>query len=235
MGSHYRCLIVDDEMPAHLVIKSHISRCDDLVFSDSVFNGNDALKKLTENKYDIVFLDIEMPLVNGLEVMQGLSRRPATIVTTAYDKFAFDAYQHDAVDYLLKPVSFPRFLKSIEKARYFIQSMATINHAERTLSLRLEGHTKEVMASEIGHMQSIGNYVKIYFKVNKKQPLIVYDTLKNLLKRCSPDTFVQAHKSYLVNTDYIERIEKSSLILKDETEIPLGRKYELLVRRIKFN
>lgn len=234
MGHVYKCLIVDDEKPAHLVIKSHISNCDDLTFSASAFNGKEAIKMLLENEYDIVFLDIDMPLINGIEVMQTLSKRPATIVTTAYNHFAFEAYQQDAVDYLLKPISLPRFMKSIEKAKYFWHSNNIKTPAKTSIILRVDGENRESQLDDILYFQSIGNYVKVFFK-EKNKSVVVYDTLKNILENTPSDVFIQTHKSFIVNTNYIENIGKESLILRGPVSVPLGRKYELLVSRVVIN
>jgi two-component system, LytTR family, response regulator len=233
MGTVYKCLIVDDERPAHLVIKSHISHCEDLEYVASAFNGKEAIKMLLENDYDCVFLDIDMPLITGLEVLQTLSKRPATIITTAYNQFAFEAYQQDAVDYLLKPISLPRFLKSIEKAKYFWQSNQVKTPSKTTLTLRIDGENKEIKLENITYFESVGNYVKVHFLKNKS--IIVYETLKNLLDNTPDDMFIQTHKSYIINTCFIENVEKERIILRGDIAVPLGRKYELLVSRIKTN
>lgn len=101
MELNYSCLIVDDEYPAHDVVKALINMNSQLEFVKSCYNGEDALSELTTNSYDIVFLDINMPILNGIDLLEKLEQKPAVIVTTAYTDFAFDAYQNDAVDYLL--------------------------------------------------------------------------------------------------------------------------------------
>jgi DNA-binding LytR/AlgR family response regulator len=231
MATPYKCLIVDDEKPAHLVIKSHISHCEDLEFVASAYNGKEALNLLINNEFDFVFLDIEMPLINGIELLQTLPKRPATIITTAYSNFAFEAYQQDAVDYLLKPISFPRFLKAIEKAKYFWKSNQEQKNIKNSILLRIDGEAKEVKLEQIVYFQSIGNYVKVVFNGNQKS-VVVYDTLKNIVDMTPSERFVQTHKSYIANIDYIQSVDKESLLLKGDISIPLGRKYELMVQKI---
>ncbi len=231
MATPYKCLIVDDEKPAHLVIKSHISHCEDLEFVASAYNGKEALNLLIHNEFDFMFLDIEMPLINGIELLQTLPKRPATIITTAYSNFAFEAYQQDAVDYLLKPISFPRFLKAIEKAKYFWKSNQEQKNMKNSILLRIDGESKEVKLEQIVYFQSIGNYVKVYFKNNQKS-VVVYDTLKNIVDLTPSEQFIQTHKSYIVNIDYIQSLDKENLLLKGDIPIPLGRKYELMVQKI---
>jgi two-component system, LytTR family, response regulator len=231
MGTPYKCLIVDDEKPAHLVIKSHISHCEDLEFVASAYNGKEALNLLINNAFDFVFLDIEMPLINGMELLQTLPKRPATIITTAYSTFAFEAYQQDAVDYLLKPISFPRFLKAIEKAKYFWKSNQTPKNIPNSIQLRINGEAKLVDLKQIVYFQSIGNYVKVYLNGNQKS-LVVYETLKHILDITPSGRFIQTHKSYIANMDYIESITKEVVLLKNDVNIPLGRKFELMVQQI---
>jgi len=228
MGTRYKCLIVDDEKPAHLVLQSHISHCEELECGGCATNGKEAIRELLENEYDVVFLDIEMPLINGIEVMQTIPKRPATIITTAYDNFAFDAYQHDAVDYLLKPISFPRFLKAIEKAKLFTKSRIEKSISNTSINLRINGDMRTIAFADILYFQSIGNYVKVYFAEKNKNE-VVYDSLKNMLDKTASDTFVQTHKSYIVNKEYIQSIEKDCVLLHGGVSIPIGRKFELLV------
>jgi two-component system, LytTR family, response regulator len=229
MGHIFKCLVVDDEKPAHLVLQSHIAKCDDLLYAASAYNGKEALKILNEQEFDFVFLDIEMPVVNGLEVMQSLIKRPATIVTTAYNNFAFDAYQENAVDYLLKPISFPRFLKSIEKARYYWEATQTKLTPKSHIEWVIDGEKKEFDLHTILYFESIGNYLKVHFVGNKK-PIVVYDTLKNVVNTTPDNLFIQTHKSYIVNINQIKSIEKEGVVLQNEVVIPLGRKYELMVK-----
>ncbi|MEN9612678.1 MAG: hypothetical protein RLZZ628_3492 [Bacteroidota bacterium] len=231
MGTPYKCLIVDDEKPAHLVIKSHISHCEDLEFVASAYNGKEALNLLINNAFDFVFLDIEMPLINGMELLQTLPKRPATIITTAYSTFAFEAYQQDAVDYLLKPISFPRFLKAIEKAKYFWKSNQPHRNVQNSILLRINGEVKAIDLKQIIYFQSIGNYLKVYLNGNLKS-IVVYETLKHILDMTPSDRFIQTHKSYIANIDYIESINKEVVLLKSDVTIPLGRKYELMVQQI---
>jgi two-component system, LytTR family, response regulator len=231
MESIYKCLIVDDEKPAHLVLKSHIGHCEDLIYCASAYNGKEAIKMLLENDYDIVFLDIDMPLINGIEVMQMVSKRPATIITTAYNQFAFEAYQHDAVDYLLKPISLPRFLKSIEKAKSFWKPSTAKNPTKTTIMLKIDGQKKAIELESVVYIESIGNYVKVYFKDTNKA-IVVYESLKNIVENTPSEVFIQTHKSYIVNRNFIEQIEKEHILLRGEITVPLGRKYELLVKRL---
>ncbi len=233
MDATYKCLIVDDEKLAHLVIQSHISHCSDLFFAAGAFNGKEAIQLLLQQSYDIVFLDIDMPLINGIEVMQTLPQRPATIITTAYNHFAFDAYQHDAVDYLLKPISLQRFLKSVEKAKTLCNATQIAKNEISAILLKVNGFSQEIKLDQIVYFQSLGNYVKV-FLAKKQIPLIVYDSLKNLIEQLPEQHFIQIHKSFIINIKCMLAIEKENIILSDNQKLPLGRKYELMVSRLKL-
>jgi two-component system, LytTR family, response regulator len=222
MGIKYKCLIVDDEKQAHQVLKSHISNCEELEWSADAYNGKEAIQILSQQKFDIVFLDIEMPLLNGIEVMQTLPNRPATIITTAYTNFAFDAYQNDAVDYLLKPISFPKFLKSIEKAKNNYVPKTANNY--NVLKLKSEGIYKELKIDEVRYIQSFGNYLKIFI-TSKNQPIVVYNSLKNFINSSSSKFFVQTHKSFIINVNYLETVGNDFVVIKGNIKIPLGRKF----------
>lgn len=224
-----KCLIVDDDKPAHLVLKSHISNTKELKFTSSVYNGKDAYNSIREYQYDLIFLDIDMPLITGIELMRKLIHRPPVIITTAYSDFAFEAYQNDAVDYLLKPISYPRFLKAIEKAKHFIVTKK--DSESKMLSIKHNGDEMELELDSIIYIQSIGNYIKIIL-INNKRPLIVYQSLKSFYETVSKKKFIQVHKSFIINISFINRVEKEYVILEDNN-IPIGRKYGVLLKNIK--
>ncbi|WP_306352633.1 LytR/AlgR family response regulator transcription factor [Flavobacterium sp. '19STA2R22 D10 B1'] len=228
MGSTYKCLIVDDEKPAHKVIQSHILNSDGLEFVASAYNGKEAISLLREQNIDILFLDINMPLINGVELMEILPQRPVTIVTTAYSDFALKSYQHDVVDYLMKPVSLPLFLKAVEKAKVFCNIKESKVVKKTTVSLRQNGILQEVLLNDIIYIQSIGNYLKVYLK-NTFSPMIIYGTLMSLKESLTMDSFIQIHRSYIINANYANRISKQNLILDNGEEIPIGRKYQILL------
>lgn len=231
MGLTYRCLIIDDETPAHKALASHIAKCDDLEHSGSAFSGMEAVKMLNENKYDIIFLDINMPVISGIELMELQPNRPITIVTTAYSDFALSAYQNDAIDYLLKPISFEKFSKAIEKAKTFYsgKNLKKGNTAnERTLSYRANGQMIETLLSDILYIESLGNYMKLHSK-KLKSPLIIYGSLSNIADEINSNEFIQVHRSYIVNTREISSKTLKTLTMSNGEIIPVGRKYQILL------
>jgi two-component system LytT family response regulator len=231
MGLTYRCLIIDDESPAHKALASHIDKIDDLEHSGSAFNGKEALKMLNENKYDIIFLDVNMPLISGVELMEIQPNRPLTIITTAYSDFALSAYQNDVIDYLMKPISFEKFSKAIEKAKTYYSGIA-INKEKiaeiKALSYRVNGQMTETYLEDILFIESMGNYMKLY-STKATLPIIIYGSLSSITAQLDTDKFLQVHRSYIVNTNKIAFTITNSLTMSNDKIIPIGRKYQILV------
>lgn len=220
----YKCLIIDDEAPAHKVLQSHISKTDSLEICGDVYDGQEALDFLRKNKVDLIFLDIEMPKLTGLELLECLPYPVAVILTTAYSNFGFEAYQNDVVDYLLKPISFPRFLKAINKASNILGTQV-VEFPE--IELKHEGIQKTIKTSEILYIEAVGNYIKIHF-VNEK-PILVVQTMKYISSLLPGDHFIRIHKSFIVKREAITEIKKSEISLLNKITLPIGRKYSVLL------
>jgi two-component system LytT family response regulator len=234
MGITYRCLIIDDETPAHKALISHISKFEDLEYSGSAYNGKEALKLLNENQYDIIFLDINMPVISGVELMELQPNRPLTIVTTAYTDYALPAFQNDAVDYLLKPISLEQFSKSIEKAKRYFAGYEVVKDMlpkERYLNIRLHGEPTRINLNDIIYIESIGNYMKLYSK-KARSPHVIYGTLVSIMEDLGNKDFLQVHRSFIVNTSMISSISQNTLKLSNSAEIPIGRKYKILLSNL---
>lgn len=231
MAFTYRCLIVDDESPAHKALASHISKFDDLEHSGSAFSGMEAVKMLNENSYDIIFLDINMPVISGVELMELQPNRPLTIVTTAYSDYALSAYQNDAIDYLLKPISFEKFAKAIEKAKTFSSGNASKKEDKtnrKVLSQRVNGQMMDISLQDILYIESLGNYMKLY-SARHNTPLIIYGSLSSIALEIDHKNFIQVHRSYIVNVDKITSVTFKTLTMTNQEIIPVGRKYQILL------
>jgi len=231
MALTYRCLIVDDESPAHKALISHISKFDELEHSGSAFSGMEALKLLNANQYDIIFLDINMPVISGVELMELQPNRPLTIVTTAYSDFALSAYQNDAIDYLLKPISPEKFAKAIEKAKTYFSGSSLkkqSNTNSKTFSYRLNGQTIDMPLCDIIYIESLGNYMKLY-STKHNLPHIIYGSLSSIASEIDSTSFVQVHRSYIVNANKISAVTFKNLTMSNGEIIPVGRKYQILL------
>lgn len=234
MALTYRCLIIDDESPAHKALISHISKFDELEHSGSAFNGMEAIKLLNENQYDIIFLDINMPVISGVELMELQPKRPITIVTTAYSDFALSAYQNDAIDYLMKPISFDKFSKAIEKAKTYHSGnnlKKENTDDEKVLSYRSNGQVIETPLSDILYIESLGNYMKLY-NCKLKSPIVIYGSLASISAEIDCAHFLQVHRSYIVNTNKISAVTAKNLTMSNGDIIPVGRKYQILLNNL---
>lgn len=231
MEPTYRCLIIDDETPAHKALASHIAKYNDLKHCGSAFNGMEALKMLNENSYDIIFLDINMPVISGVELMEMQPNRPLTIITTAYSDFALSAYQNDAIDYLMKPVSFEKFAKAIEKAKTYYSGISLkkgTNAKGKMLSYRMNGQMMEMLLDDIIYIESLGNYMKL-FSSKTSLPIIIYGSLSGITAELSVSNFVQVHRSYVVNSNKIQSVISKTLTMSNGEVLPVGRKYQILL------
>jgi len=222
----YKCLIVDDEAPAHKVLHSHISKIEQLEIAGDVYDGKEAIDFMIKTKVDILFLDIEMPKLSGIELMQCLPYHTPIILTTAYSNFGFEAYQNDVVDYLLKPISFPRFLKSINKV---IKIIGTEKEPVKfpDIELKYEGILKVINTKHILFIEAVGNYIKIHLEHEK--PMLVTQTMKYIGSLLPPEHFTRIHKSFIVKREAIVDIKKTEITLSNKAVLPIGRKYSVLL------
>src|SRR5690606_29339283 len=163
MTKAVRCIIVDDEPAAHYVLSNYIKQNPSLELVFEAYNGEDTLKYLKENDADLMFLDIDMPDITGLELLQKLQHPPKTILTTAYSEFALESYEYGVLDYLLKPVYYPRFVKAIN--RFFENGEPQVKQSTEVLpdniSVKVDSDNIDIPIDTILYTQSYGNYVKI--------------------------------------------------------------------------
>lgn len=228
-----KCIVVDDEEGAHLVISHFMKDMKTLSLEGSFYNAVDALDYLYNNKVDIVFLDINMPGLSGLEMLETLTNRPYIILTTAYKQYALDGYKYEVVDYLLKPFEFKKFLLAINKVlnRKGIQQQARSMPAEEMdhLILKVDGRMTKIPFSSILYIQSFGNYVKIFIKDGM---LISQMTTAEIEERLSTSLFLRIHKSYIVSLKQIQKVSGTQVFLTNNTALPIGNtfKRELLAQ-----
>lgn len=224
-----KCIIVDDERGAHLVLQHYISQIDRLELVGSCENALEAINLMHNIKVDLMFLDINMPQMSGLEMLSTLKTKPLVIFTTAHSDYALESYTYDVVDYLLKPIQFTRFLKAVDKAFYHYGlglPDKTINtppsaQYETSIVIRVDGDWLRVEMDEIKYAQSWGNYVKIF---TDSQTYLTALTLSELDQRLPHSQFVRVHKSYLVSIKRITRISGNALYIHD-ISLPVGLTY----------
>ncbi|RZK10837.1 MAG: response regulator transcription factor [Flavobacterium sp.] len=224
MNTPKKCIIVDDEPAAHYVLVNYIQKNPQLELVSQFYNGIEAMTYLRENKVDLMFLDIDMPEITGLELLKIIPNPPKTILTTAYSEFALESYDYGVIDYLLKPIYFPRFLKAID--RFF--SMDTTSEMKKdvesiaTISVKIDGFFMDLELSNLLYAQSFGNYVKLFTKTRT----YLASTTTNEIQNSLPENlFMRIHKSYIVALDKIEGIEKDFVVIS-KVNLPIGITYK---------
>lgn len=226
-----KCIIVDDEPAAHYVLVNYIKQNANLELVRQCYNGIEAMNYLRENKVDLMFLDIDMPEITGLELLKIIPVPPKTILTTAYSEFALESYDYGVIDYLLKPIYFPRFLKAIDRF-LSINSSETITVSEtiNSISVKVDGYFVEIELDKLLYAQSFGNYVKIF--TTTKTYLASITT--NEIEKCLPNSsFLRIHKSYIVALDKIQTSEKDFVTIAN-FNLPIGITYKReLFERLK--
>lgn len=221
-----RCIIVDDEPLAHSILEKFIIKLSSLELVHQCNNAFDAMSYLHQHKVDIMFLDINMPDFTGLEMLKTIQNPPQVILTTAYSEYAVESYEYNVVDYLLKPFSFDRFLKAVNKAS--IKKENTQDSAEATESkqefifLKADKATHKVLLSEILYVEACGNYMKIHLP---KKKIMVYEKMHEIEEKLPNDDFIRVHKSFIVAFNKIEKIEGNRIFIQ-ENKIPIGQTYK---------
>lgn len=223
MSAPKKCIIVDDEPAAHYVLVNYIQKNPQFELVDQFYNGIEAMTFLREHKVDLMFLDIDMPEITGLELLKIIPNAPKTILTTAYSEFALESYDYGVIDYLLKPIYFPRFLKAID--RFFSmepQDVKEVVQPNTTISVKVDGFFMDIEVDKLLYAQSFGNYVKLITKTRT----YLASTTTNELMSCLPDRlFMRIHKSYIVALDKIDVVEKDFVVIQ-KARLPIGITYK---------
>ena len=221
-----RCLVIDDEPLALQVIQIHISKIPGMEVFAIFQNPIDAFDVIKSNKIDLIFLDIEMPLLSGIDFLKTLQNPPKVIFTTAYRNYAMESYDLDVVDYLLKPISFIRFLKAVNKYKSLVniaipESAIKEEVANDHLYVNTNRKFMNLKFKDVLCIDSLKDYVKIY--LNDKS-VITKDSIRNFIKKL-PKEFLRIHRSFIVNTNKITAFTKVDVEV-GEREIPIGASYK---------
>jgi two-component system, LytTR family, response regulator len=220
------CLIVDDEVMAHQVLKSHLAKLERAKLVGNCYTGTEAYNFLLHNPVDVVFLDINMPELNGLDLIRSLPNPPAVVLTTAYSEFALESYDLNVVDYLLKPIGFPRFLLAFNKVLARLSNPAPVPDVPTHRTVKADGMPHHIALADLLYVEGLGNYVKLHLP---GRMLVVLETMQHWEDTLPTQQFCRIHKSFLVNLARIDRVEAEVLWLKTGQSLPLGRKYAALL------
>ncbi len=223
-----KCIVVDDDIMARKSIERLCEKNEHLHLIGTFENGNDALGFMEKEAVDLLFLDIEMPELSGIELLNRLPILPMIIFTTSKTEYAFDAFEFQAIDYIKKPVTAQRFEQAVTKAYETAKKRQSYQTQTNDLYVREDGRFIRVSCDEVLFFENVGDYVRV--KTTKGQ-YIIHGTLKSIDEKLNDARFLKIHRSFIVNLDKIKDIEENSLVI-DKTVIPISRanKGELMGR-----
>lgn len=239
------CLIVDDEPLAQEVLAAHIAKIPSLNLVQQASNAMEAFEALHKNNIDLIFLDINMPVVSGLNFLRSLKDPPAVILTTAYTEYAMEGYELDVVDYLLKPIPFDRFYKAVKKASLHLNNNGrnipalaeeAALHISQTVPattpvseknyffIKADGKLIKVNYADIKFIEGMKDYLKIHTTTNA---IVTHHTMKAMEEQLPSNKFMRVHKSYIIALNAIKSIEGNIIHLDmDKAEVPLGSSFK---------
>lgn len=231
-----KCLIVDDEPLAIEVIENHLSKFDDFEIVAKCNNAIQAFEIIRKKSVDLIFLDIQMPKITGVDFLKTLKNPPKVIFTTAYRDYAIDAYELDVVDYLLKPISFERFLKAITKYYESAGNDLEIFNSGESVKVENQPFTyikadkklHKVYLKDIIYFEALKDYVKI---ICEKKSLVTKHTIGTFEDKLPPECFIRIHRSYIINISKIEAFNTTEIDIHDR-QLPIGRNYKNQVLKI---
>ena len=232
-----RCILVDDEPLARSLVEGHIAAVPFLELCGSFKNAILAADFLTKNQVDLIFLDIQMPMLTGIQFLKTLSRPPKVIFTTAYREYAIESYELEVVDYLLKPITFERFFKAVSKLNIPVQAgpvkIVATTHVEATPeAIFVQSNKKhiKVILDDILYVESLKDYLKIH---RKEGVLVIKERISHFITQLPSDRFLQVHRSYIVHRAAVTAYTQLDIEI-GAVEIPIGGKYkEGVLRALK--
>ena len=208
------CMIVDDEPLAVRLLESYVEKTPDLQLLASYTDSITAINAVKEQKPDLLFLDIQMPNIDGMELAHSLPAETRVIFTTAFKEYAFESYEVNALDFLLKPIRYNKFLGSIEKVRKLFdtqQSVVLPKQQPNTVFIRVDGEWRNIAVDQITYVSGMKDYVLFYLDGEKK-PLITLLTMKAVEEMLPSDKFLRVHRSYIIAVDKIQKVDRNDCI-----------------------
>lgn len=235
-----KCVAIDDEPLARECIANYVREIDFLQLTGTGNNPVDLTRLLDEQKVDLIFLDIQMPVINGIEFLKMTPNPPMVIITTAYPNYALEGFQLDVLDYLVKPITFNRFFKAVSKAKdyHHLLAKSANNHLAKSDStadyffIKCDYKYERIYFNDILYVEAMQNYVTIYTRKGKYMTLLY---LKNVEQNLDKHSFIRVHKSYIVSIPKIESIENNEIII-GSFRIPISRNYrDEVIERVVNN
>lgn len=219
------CIAIDDEPLALQVIKEYCEKIPFLKLEEKFTNPEDARTYLKSNTIDLIFLDIQMPDSNGIELYKSLSTKPAVVFTTAYKDFAVEGFNVDAIDYLLKPFDYARFLKAVYKAKEYIEFISSKDLELSSIFVKVNYELMKINLKDIDLIEALDDYIKIHIKPH---PILTLMTLKGIQEKLPAKEFLRVHRSYIVPVNKIEKFNRQKITVAGK-EIPVGSSYNTVI------
>lgn len=217
------CLVVDDEPIAREGMMEYVRQIDYLNPIAQCKSATEAVGLLQKNKIDLIFLDIQMPKLTGIDFIKALSNPPLVIFTTAYSEYALEGFELDVVDYLLKPISFARFLKAVEKAQSYLHARdKEVSVTQDFFFIKCNGKIEKILMADVIYIEAMANYVIIHTQLKK---YITYLTFSGIEEQLPYDLFVRIHKSFLVAISAIQTIDGNEVIT-NTMRLPMSKNYK---------
>ena len=220
-----RVIIVDDDELCISVIEDMISQLDDFICIDTFQNALDAYNYLEANDVDVVFLDVEMPKMGGIELLKSLKKSPMVVMITSHEEFALESYEYNVTDFLKKPAEWSRFLKTIEKIRKeFLDLAAQLLESsdQEHVFIKTDSKLVQLNLSQVLWVEALGNYIRVHTEEDK---YTVLSTMKEIEAKLPPKDFIRVQRSFIIRVDKVKAIEDNYIIIKDK-EIHIGKSYK---------
>jgi len=221
-----KCIIIDDEPLAAEVIENYLKEFSNVEHMGSFTNPLEALELIESGEIEAVFIDINMPKMNGLEFIRSIEAKPSFVITTAYREYAVESYDLDVLDYLVKPIPFNRFLKSINKLSLKFNADRSMENAQDAaeksfIFLKVDKKLVRIKYDDIHFIESLKDYIKVF---TSEGDFLAHKSLTSITEELPKSKFLRIHRSFTVSLDKIEALEGNSVLLKGK-RIPIGRKY----------
>lgn len=223
-----RCIAIDDEPLALQLISEYASRIPFLTLEKTFTNPDEGKAWLQQNNVDLLFLDIQMPDIDGLQFYKSLTTKPLVIFTTAYSEYAVDGFNVDAVDYLLKPFEYDRFLKAAFKAREYLEFLSSQELQMASIFVKVDYQLMKINLKDVELIEGLDDYIRIHIK---PKPILTLMTLKSLQEKLPSPEFIRIHRSYIVPSGKIESFGKSKVKVAGR-EIPVGSSYSEVYQQL---
>ncbi len=223
MSDKLKAIVVDDEPFAVKGLVNYINEVKFIELVGTFENAMDAGEALGKQQVDLMFLDIQMPELTGIDFLKSLKTKPLTVFTSAYPEYALEGYELDVIDYLVKPISAERFLKACQKAKEYYElqlSKKSTTNSEDSFFIKCDKKIEKVLYDDILYVEALHNYVAVYTHSNR---LVTYLTLKNIEERLPKDRFIKVQKSFIVSFSKVKGIEDGNVIVESQKKIPISR------------